>query len=193
MTSFAKGYMSFSLQMHLHHWQSSVDTYSHCGHAVQCVIPCMTFVLKTPLQQEIRLDHMHFAQVKEVAVMHSEGILAGEMKHGPLALVDECMQVVVIVTRDSMYAKMHAVIQQLQARGARLVVLCNFKDPNIEALASPNCHLIQVNATPCCYMHSVTCGEVTNSMHVHATVVSELSILFIIILAFHTALTHQTP
>ncbi len=38
-------------------------------------------------------------QVKEVALIHSEGILAGEMKHGPLALVDEHMPIVVIATR----------------------------------------------------------------------------------------------
>ncbi|DBB13297.1 hypothetical protein WJX82_011727 [Trebouxia sp. C0006] len=89
-------------------------------------------------------------KVKEVALMHSEGILAGEMKHGPLALVDECMPVIVIVTRDSMYAKMHAVIQQLRARGARVVLLCNFRDPNIEALASPDCQLIQVPCSEAC-------------------------------------------
>lgn len=76
--------------------------------------------------------------------MHSEGILAGEMKHGPLALVDECMPVVVIATRDSMYAKMHAVIAQLSARGARLLVMCNCNDTEMEALAGPNCQLIQV-------------------------------------------------
>lgn len=39
-------------------------------------------------------------KVKEVALMHSEGILAGEMKHGPLALVDETLPIVVIATRD---------------------------------------------------------------------------------------------
>jgi glucosamine--fructose-6-phosphate aminotransferase (isomerizing) len=39
-------------------------------------------------------------KVKEVALMHSEGILAGEMKHGPLALVDENLPIIVIATRD---------------------------------------------------------------------------------------------
>ncbi|THG14033.1 hypothetical protein TEA_007108 [Camellia sinensis var. sinensis] len=42
-------------------------------------------------------------KVKEVALMHSEGILAGEMKHGPLALVDENLPIVVIVTRDACF------------------------------------------------------------------------------------------
>lgn len=42
-------------------------------------------------------------KVKEVALMHSEGILAGEMKHGPLALVDENLPIVVIATRDQCF------------------------------------------------------------------------------------------
>lgn len=42
-------------------------------------------------------------KVKEVALMHGEGILAGEMKHGPLALVDENLPVVVVATRDACF------------------------------------------------------------------------------------------
>lgn len=42
-------------------------------------------------------------KVKEVALMHSEGLLAGEMKHGPLALVDENLPIVVIATRDACF------------------------------------------------------------------------------------------
>lgn len=42
-------------------------------------------------------------KVKEVALMHSEGILAGEMKHGPLALVDENLPIIVIATRDACF------------------------------------------------------------------------------------------
>ncbi|KAF9109566.1 glutamine--fructose-6-phosphate transaminase (isomerizing), partial [Mortierella sp. 14UC] len=44
-------------------------------------------------------------KIKEVSYMHSEGILAGELKHGPLALVDENMPVILIMTRDSLYPK----------------------------------------------------------------------------------------
>jgi glucosamine--fructose-6-phosphate aminotransferase (isomerizing) len=73
--------------------------------------------------------------MKEVALIHSEGILAGEMKHGPLALVDETLPVVVVATKDSMYAKMQSVIQQLLARGARLIVLCNEGDEYLRNLA----------------------------------------------------------
>lgn len=42
-------------------------------------------------------------KVKEVALMHSEGILAGEMKHGPLALVDETLPIIVIATHDACF------------------------------------------------------------------------------------------
>lgn len=88
-------------------------------------------------------------QVKEVALMHSEGILAGEMKHGPLALVDENMPIIVIATRDRMHAKMQSVIQQLRARNARLIVLCNEGDDSIANLCSPRCRLIQVSKCTC--------------------------------------------
>lgn len=79
--------------------------------------------------------------------MHSEGILAGEMKHGPLALVDDTMPILVIATKDAMHLKMLSVIQQLLARGARLLVVCNRGDRDLEELcASPDgrCSLIRV-------------------------------------------------
>ncbi|CAI5978299.1 unnamed protein product [Closterium sp. NIES-65] len=60
-------------------------------------------------------------KVKEVALMHSEGILAGEMKHGPLALVDATLPIIVVATRDSTCSKQQSVIQQLQARSGRLM------------------------------------------------------------------------
>ncbi|TYH75572.1 hypothetical protein ES332_D04G028000v1 [Gossypium tomentosum] len=64
-------------------------------------------------------------KVKEVALMHSEGILAGEMKHGPLALVDENLPIVVIATHDACFSKQQSVIQQLRARKGRLIVMCS--------------------------------------------------------------------
>ncbi|KAL2609368.1 hypothetical protein R1flu_027941 [Riccia fluitans] len=67
-------------------------------------------------------------KVKELALMHSEGILAGEMKHGPLALVDETLPIIVIATRDGTCSKQQSVIQQLQARKGRLIVMCSNGD-----------------------------------------------------------------
>ncbi|KAL6779853.1 ATF1 [Auxenochlorella protothecoides x Auxenochlorella symbiontica] len=71
-------------------------------------------------------------KVKEVALMHSEGLLAGEMKHGPLALVDESLPVIVLATRDAMHAKMLSVIAQLRARRARLIVVACEGDAEVE-------------------------------------------------------------
>ena len=84
-------------------------------------------------------------QCKEVALIHSEGILAGEMKHGPLALVDEHLPIVVVATRDSMYSKMNSVIQQLLARNARLMIVCTEGDDNMKQYVKDHdCQLIEV-------------------------------------------------
>lgn len=84
------------------------------------------------------------ARPQEVALIHSEGILAGEMKHGPLALVDENLPIVVVATRDSMYKKMESIIQQLLARSARLFIVCNEGDEAMKAYEAKGCKLIQV-------------------------------------------------
>lgn len=62
-------------------------------------------------------------KVKEVAIMHSEGILAGEMKHGPLALVDSTLPLLCIATSDGHLGKMESVCEQLRAREGRLILL----------------------------------------------------------------------
>jgi glucosamine--fructose-6-phosphate aminotransferase (isomerizing) len=69
-------------------------------------------------------------KIKEVSYMHSEGILAGELKHGPLALIDENMPVVFIMTRDSLYPKVESALQQVTARKGAPIVVCNKGDPN---------------------------------------------------------------
>ena len=71
-----------------------------------------------------------------MALIHSEGVLAGEMKHGTLALVDETLPILVVATRDCTYRKMVSVVEQLRARNAWLIVLVNEND---ELLTSPCC------------------------------------------------------
>ncbi|GMP41431.1 hypothetical protein CsSME_00011532 [Camellia sinensis var. sinensis] len=82
-------------------------------------------------------------KVKEVALMHSEGILAGEMKHGPLALVDENLPIVVIATRDACFSKQQSVIQQLHARKGRLIVMCSKGDAASVSVGG-SCRVIEV-------------------------------------------------
>ncbi|OVA13804.1 Class II glutamine amidotransferase domain [Macleaya cordata] len=82
-------------------------------------------------------------KVKEVALMHSEGILAGEMKHGPLALVDENLPIVVIATHDACFSKQQSVIQQLHARKGRLIVMCSKGDASLVCPCG-SCRVIEV-------------------------------------------------
>ncbi|KAF8068978.1 hypothetical protein FPV67DRAFT_1561718 [Lyophyllum atratum] len=72
-------------------------------------------------------------KIKEISYMHSEGILAGELKHGPLALIDENMPVIIIMTQDSLYPKVQSAFAQITARKAQPIVLCNEGDDGIPA------------------------------------------------------------
>ncbi|WFD30428.1 glutamine--fructose-6-phosphate transaminase (isomerizing) [Malassezia sp. CBS 17886] len=70
-------------------------------------------------------------KIKEVCYMHSEGILAGELKHGPLALIDESMAVILIMTKDSLYPKVQTALSQVCARNGHPIIICNQDDTNI--------------------------------------------------------------
>src|SRR6266702_6765272 len=59
------------------------------------------------------------------------GILAGELKHGPLALIDENMPVIIVMTRDSLYPKVQSAFSQITARKAQPVVICNEGDEGV--------------------------------------------------------------
>ncbi|KAI6019892.1 hypothetical protein F5J12DRAFT_904255 [Pisolithus orientalis] len=71
-------------------------------------------------------------KIKEIAYMHSEGILAGELKHGPLALIDENMPVIIVMTQDSLYPKVQSAFAQITARKAQPIVICNEGDDGIK-------------------------------------------------------------
>uniref|UniRef100_A0A673XLY2 glutamine--fructose-6-phosphate transaminase (isomerizing) n=1 Tax=Salmo trutta TaxID=8032 RepID=A0A673XLY2_SALTR len=63
-------------------------------------------------------------KIKEITYMHSEGILAGELKHGPLALIDKHMPVIMIIMKDACYTKCQNALQQVTARSGRPIILC---------------------------------------------------------------------
>ncbi|XP_051897567.1 glutamine--fructose-6-phosphate aminotransferase [isomerizing] 1-like [Pristis pectinata] len=67
-------------------------------------------------------------KIKEITFMHSEGILAGELKHGPLALVDHRMPVIMIVMQDPMFTKCQNALQQVVARQGRPILICEKDD-----------------------------------------------------------------
>ncbi|XP_010793000.1 glutamine--fructose-6-phosphate aminotransferase [isomerizing] 2 [Notothenia coriiceps] len=70
-------------------------------------------------------------KIKEITYMHSEGILAGELKHGPLALIDKEMPVIMIIMKDSCYTKCQNALEQVTARSGRPIILCCKDDTDI--------------------------------------------------------------
>ena len=64
-------------------------------------------------------------KLKELAYVHAEGYPAGEMKHGPLALIEEGMPVVVLAPRDEYYKKTISNMQEVIARGAKVLLITN--------------------------------------------------------------------
>jgi len=70
-------------------------------------------------------------KIKEISYMHSEGILAGELKHGPLALIDENMPVIIVMTKDSLFPKTYNALQQITARKGSPIIICNTGDTGI--------------------------------------------------------------
>ncbi len=73
-------------------------------------------------------------KLKEVSYLHAEGYPAGEMKHGPIALLDKDVPVVTIAPRNSVYDKMISNIQEIKARGAPVIAVATRGDPEIEEL-----------------------------------------------------------
>lgn len=73
-------------------------------------------------------------KLKEVSYVHSEGYAAGEIKHGPIALVDKNTPVVFVVPQDHLHDKMVSNIQEVKARGGRLIAVCNEGDEKIRSL-----------------------------------------------------------
>ncbi|MBX9423437.1 MULTISPECIES: glutamine--fructose-6-phosphate transaminase (isomerizing) [Streptomyces] len=88
-------------------------------------------------------------KLKELAYMHAEGFAAGELKHGPIALIEEDMPVVVVVPsargRSVLHDKIVSNIQEIRARGARTIVIAEEGDDAVVPYAD---HLIRIPATP---------------------------------------------
>ncbi len=82
-------------------------------------------------------------KLKEISYIHAEGYPAAEMKHGPIALIDENMPVVFIATRDASYDKILANIQEVKARKGKIIAVVTEGDEMVKTLAD---HIISVPA-----------------------------------------------
>ena len=83
-------------------------------------------------------------KLKEISYIHAEGYPAGEMKHGPIALLDETMPVVAIALQDSVYEKMLSQIEQVKARNGLVIAVANHGDERIAEIAD---HVIYIPQT----------------------------------------------
>jgi glucosamine--fructose-6-phosphate aminotransferase (isomerizing) len=74
-------------------------------------------------------------KLKEISYVHAEGYPAAEMKHGPIALIDENMPVVFIIPKDPIYDKILSNVQEVRARKGRIIAIANEDDTQIDAFA----------------------------------------------------------
>lgn len=74
-------------------------------------------------------------KLKEISYIHAEGYPAAEMKHGPIALIDSEIPVVVIATTDSIYEKTISNIQEIKARGGKIIAIINHEDTVVRNIA----------------------------------------------------------
>ena len=84
-------------------------------------------------------------KLKEISYIHAEGYPAGEMKHGPIALIDRTMPVIVIAPKDPWYEKMFSQIEQAKARGGLVIAVATDGDEMVSSIAD---HVIWVPKTP---------------------------------------------
>jgi glucosamine--fructose-6-phosphate aminotransferase (isomerizing) len=78
-------------------------------------------------------------KIKEISYLHAEGYAAGELKHGPISLLDEDVPLVAVATRSSVYEKLISNLMEGKARDARVIAIATEGDVQIERLASDVC------------------------------------------------------
>ncbi|KAA8892882.1 glucosamine--fructose-6-phosphate aminotransferase [Sphaerosporella brunnea] len=86
-------------------------------------------------------------KIKEISYLHCEAVMSGELKHGVLALVDENLPIIMIMTRDGIFKKSLNAYQQVVARGGRPIVICNEDD---EEFRNETCEKIELPQTIDC-------------------------------------------
>ena len=86
-------------------------------------------------------------KLKEISYIHAEGYPAGEMKHGPIALIDEQMPVVALATHDHVFEKMQGNILEAKARGGSIIALTTKGDTMLTELLDEHDSLVEVPAT----------------------------------------------
>lgn len=92
-------------------------------------------------------------KLKEISYIHAEGYPAAEMKHGPIALIDQEMPTVIIAPQDHLYEKIVSNVQQVKARGGNILAIVTKGDSVIRNLAD---HVLEVSELPECLTPIIT-------------------------------------
>lgn len=92
-------------------------------------------------------------KLKEISYIHAEGHPAGELKHGPLALVDKCMPVIVLAPGNTLIEKLQSNVEEVRARGGELYIFCdqNTKFANEDGLSLVRLPITDPITAPICY------------------------------------------
>ena len=83
-------------------------------------------------------------KLKEISYIHAEGYPAAEMKHGPIALIDEDMPTVIIATNNINYDKILSNIQEIKSRKGKIIAIVSKGDQEVKKIAD---HIIEVPVT----------------------------------------------
>jgi glucosamine--fructose-6-phosphate aminotransferase (isomerizing) len=114
------------LQQVLRNEQSIIETAKNFAHARDFLYIARGINYPIALEGALKL--------KEISYIHAEGYAAGEMKHGPIALIDEHMPVVAIATKNDSYEKILSNLAEVQARGGQVIAICTQGDTNLDKL-----------------------------------------------------------
>jgi glucosamine--fructose-6-phosphate aminotransferase (isomerizing) len=87
-------------------------------------------------------------KLKEISYLHAEGYPAGEMKHGPIALIDDDLPVVALCPRDRVYEKMLANVQEVKARGGRVIAIASEGDRGLDGVLEEKDARLEVPVLP---------------------------------------------
>jgi glucosamine--fructose-6-phosphate aminotransferase (isomerizing) len=74
-------------------------------------------------------------KLKEISYIHAEGYAAGEMKHGPIALIDENLPVVVLIPQDNVFEKTMSNLKEVESRNGRIIAVTDHRSKELEAVA----------------------------------------------------------
>ena len=158
----------FLLTLHLAKVRQTVDadTLKELGNALVSIAPVINAVLPAVQQQIQELTERYYdahdflfigrglnfpialegaLKLKEISYIHAEGYAAGELKHGPIALIDKDMPVLAIVPQDAVYQKSISNVEEIKARQGRLLLIGTEGDEHLAALTEDVLYLPKVH------------------------------------------------